>query len=141
MTQCRQHVDLCGNIVERITNTSLELQPIMMSGPTNDTQWIPRKMTEGPTRPLVNMRNETPSQYYKLSTMTLQDHSMNTIFDNRGIGYDLLPTPLQKLYCNHIYNHMNKKIMRTIHCVIYDYVQHQKWLGYRKLTVCAHPST
>ena len=31
--------------------------------------------------------------------------------------------------------------MRTIHYVIYDYVQHHKWLGYRKLTVFAHPST
>ena len=73
--------------------------------------------------------------------MTLQDHAMNAMFDNGGRGYDSLPTPLQKLYCNHIYNHTNKKIMRTIHYVIYDYVQHHKWLGYRKLTVCAHPST
>ena len=87
-------------------------------------------MTEGPTRPLVNMGDTSPSEYYFLPKETLKDISYNVIFDNGGIGYDLLPTPMKLEYEIHIYNHTNKKIMRTIHCVIYDYVQHQKWLGY-----------
>ena len=74
--------------IQPITAKELEIQPIMMSGPTIDTkkQWIPRKMTEGQTRPLMNMTNETPSQYYKLSTMTLQDHAMNAMFDNGDVA-------------------------------------------------------
>ena len=100
-----------ARVCQPITTKELEIQPIMMSGPTNDTKkWIPRKMTEGPTRPLVNMGDTSPSEYYFLPKETLKDISYNVIFDNGGIGYDLLPTPLQKLYCNHIYNHTNKKL-------------------------------
>ena len=65
--------------------------------------WIPRKMTEGPTRPLVNMKGKTPSEYFGLRKETLQDITMNTIFDNYGCGYDSLPPPLQRLYYDHIY--------------------------------------
>ena len=65
--------------------------------------WITRKMSEGPTRPLVNLGARKPSQYYRLPTMTLQDIAMNAIFDNYGCGYDSLPPPLQRLYYDHIY--------------------------------------
>ena len=37
--------------------------------------------------------------------------------------------PTEMVYCSYM---QIKKNDKTIHCVIYDYVQHQKWLGYRK---------
>ena len=46
--------------------------------------WIPRKMTEGPTRPLVNLGAQKPSKYYKLRNLTLQDCAMNCMFDKVG---------------------------------------------------------
>ena len=70
--------------------------------------WIPRKITEGPTRPLVNMNGKKPSEYYGLRKITLQDIAMNAIFDNYGCGYDSLPPPLQRMYHNHIYNYNNE---------------------------------
>ena len=81
-----------------------------MSNDTKKQQWIPRKMTEGPTRPLVNMGDTSPSEYYFLPKETLKDISYNVIFDNGGIGYDLLPTPMKLEYEIHIYNHTNKKL-------------------------------
>ena len=65
--------------------------------------WIPRKLSEGPTRPLVYMKGKTPAQYYGLRKITLQDIAMKAIFDNYGCGYDSLPPPLQRLYYDHIY--------------------------------------
>ena len=44
-----------------------------------------------------------PSQYYRLPTMTLQDHAMNCMFNNGGRGYEMLPTPLKRLYYEHIH--------------------------------------
>ena len=67
--------------------------------------WIPRKLTEGPTRPLVNMGDTSPSEYYFLPKETLKDISYNVIFDNGGIGYDLLPTPMKLEYEIHISTH------------------------------------
>ena len=97
--------------------------------------WIPRKLSEGPTRPLVNMKGKTPAQYYGLRKITLQDIAMNAIFDNHGCGYDSLPPPLQRMYYNHIYIiTITNKNDKTIHCV-------QKWLGSPNHTGCAHPST
>ena len=65
--------------------------------------WIPRKMTEGPTRPLINMNGKKPSEYYLLRSETLQDRVMNAMFNHYGCGYDSLPPPLQRLYYDHIY--------------------------------------
>ena len=70
--------------------------------------WIPRKMTEGPTRPLVNMNGKKPSEYYLLRSETLQDIAMNAMFNHYGCGYDDLPPPLQRMYHNHIYNYNNE---------------------------------
>ena len=70
--------------------------------------WITRKMSEGPTRPLVYMKGKTPSEYYLLRSETLQDIAMNAMFNNYGCGHDDLPPPLQRMYHNHIYNYNNE---------------------------------
>ena len=70
--------------------------------------WNPRKMTEGPTRPLVNMNGKKPSEYYLLRSETLQDRAMNAMFNHYGCGYDDLPPSLQRMYHNHIYNYNNE---------------------------------
>ena len=56
------------------------------------------------------MGDYSPSEYYSLPKETLTDISYNVIFDNGGIGYDQLPTPMKLEYEIHIYNHTNKKL-------------------------------
>ena len=84
-------------------NTALLAATIKNKGLSMSSKWIPRKMSEGPTRPLVNLGARKPSQYYLLRSETLQDIAMNAMFNNYGCGHDDLPPPLQRMYHDHIY--------------------------------------
>ena len=66
--------------------------------------WVPRKTTEGPRRPVVNCDawEETLSQYLLLKKQTLFHLACNALYDNDGVGYDQLPTPLKIRYEKHI---------------------------------------
>ena len=64
------------------------------------------KLTEGPTRPLVNIntQKQSPSQYYRLPSDTLQERALNAIFNNKGHGFNRLPTAIKQnlMYNGHI---------------------------------------
>ena len=64
---------------------------------------IPKLVTEGPRRPLVNLDGweETASQYLGLPSDTLFEKTMNAVYDNDGRGYNWMPSQLKRLYAHH----------------------------------------
>ena len=54
-------------------------------------------------------RKQSPSQYYRLPSDTLQERALNAIFNNSGREYSRLTTAVKQMYNGPIYLHKKKK--------------------------------